>query len=148
MATPSDTFELIGLDAAYWACADRRNDTDAGSLFTESGILQLGSMELKGRRAIQEFFAARNEDNVRTKRQTRHVVSGLDVSVHDAEHATLTSVLVVFAGHGELPIASDLPSTIADVSDVCIRGPEGEWLFERRSIHPIFVGPGAAKFAR
>ncbi|MFP3556750.1 nuclear transport factor 2 family protein [Paraburkholderia sp. SIMBA_049] len=148
MASPSDTLSLMSLDATYWACADCRNAIDAETLFIEDGILQLGSMALKGRQAIRDFFAARNEENVRSKRHTRHVVSGLDVSVHDAEHATLDSVVAVFAGHGELPIASDVPSTIADVNDVCVRGPEGEWLFERRIIRPVFVGPAAAKFAR
>ncbi len=79
---------------------------------------------------------------------TRHVHSNLDLVSEIDGRVISRSLIVVFAGAGSLPLASAAPSTIADVEDVCVRDASGALRFERRVLKPIFVGEGAAAFAR
>lgn len=148
MISFEDFHSLMRLDAAYWARADKRIDVPPESLFAETGSLTLGSLELQGRQAIAKFFDARDRQNADSQRITRHVASGLTIESSRPDSVILRSVVLVFAGLGDLPLEAGVPSTIADVSDVCAKGSDGAWLFERRIVKPVFVGAGAAKFAR
>ena len=140
--------ELAALNADYWNRVDQRRDDPVDGLYTEAGTLTAGSLTLTGRKAIREFFERRNAEQSQSGRLTRHVHSNLDVVSEIDGRVISWSLIVVFAGAGSLPLASALPSTIADVEDVCVRDAGGALRFERRVLTPIFVGAGAAAFAR
>ena len=139
---------LINLDSAYWAIADAEHQAGAEKLFIPEGVLTLGKLELQGRDAIAKFFTEREAQNKQSGRVTRHVAGSRSVELTGADSAVLRSVVLVFAGSGELPVEAGAPSTIADVTDHCVRHHNNFWLFQSRVVKPVFVGAGAAKFAR
>jgi hypothetical protein len=147
MSTPLLT-ELAAFNADYWSRVDQRQDAAVDELYTEDGVLTAGSMTLSGRQAIREFFERRNTEQLKTGRLTRHLHSNLELVSDTAGRVVSRSLIVVFAGAGELPLPSASPSTIADVEDVCVRAADGSLRFERRVLKPIFVGAGAAAFTR
>lgn len=140
--------ELAALNADYWNRVDQRRDDPVDALYTEDGTLAAGSMTLTGRDAIRAFFKKRNAEQQQSGRVTRHAHSNLDLVSEIEGRVISRSLIVVFAGAGSLPLASAVPSTIADVEDVCVRDTHGALRFERRVLKPIFVGAGAAAFAR
>ena len=141
-------FELSRLNVEYWACADKRTSTAASELFTKDGRLVLGTLELVGHQAIDRFFAERERKNTESGRITRHMATGFQIVSALRNRWEARSVVAVFAGSGQVPIASDVPATIADVSDVFVQHGDGAILLERRVIKPTFVGAAAASFAR
>jgi len=140
--------ELSALNADYWSRVDQRRDDPVDALYLESGILTAGSMTLDGRAAIREFFERRNVEQSQSGRRTRHVHTNLELVSESADRVLCRSTILVFAGVGDVPLASAPPSTIADVEDVCVRDAFGRWRFERRVLKPVFVGSGAASFTR
>lgn len=144
----ADYQALTNLDAVYWAIADGQHQAGAEMLFIPEGVLTLGKLELQGRDAIAKFFTEREAQNKQSDRATRHVAGSRSVELTGKASAVLRSVVLVFAGSGELPLEAGAPSTIADVMDHCVRHHDNAWLFQSRIVKPIFVGAGAAKFAR
>jgi hypothetical protein len=144
----ADYQALTNLDAIYWAIADCRHQAGAEELFLADGVLTLGGLELRGQEAIAKFFAEREAQNKASGRVTRHVAGSRSVERNGADSAVLRSVVLVFAGSGELPLEAGAPSTIADVTDHCVKLDNNSWLFQSRIVKPVFVGAGAAKFAR
>ncbi|MGF6876913.1 nuclear transport factor 2 family protein [Paraburkholderia sp. MM5477-R1] len=144
----ADYQALTNLDALYWAIADGKHQTGAEQLFIANGMLALGNLELQGRDAIAKFFADRETQNKASGRVTRHVAGSRAIEMTNADSAVLRSVVLVFAGSGEFPLEAGAPSTIADVTDRCVRHNGNSWHFQSRIVKPVFVGAGAAKFAR
>jgi hypothetical protein len=138
---------LSRLDVTYWAVADLRVDQAIGSLFCEDAVLRVGKLELSGTHAISRFFNDRKIQHDLAKRVTRHFSSGFDTVGVAEDVATARSVVQVFAGTGDWPMPSAVPSTIADVEDVFVRDGD-QWKFQRRSITPVFISESAASFAR
>ncbi|MHA6141810.1 nuclear transport factor 2 family protein [Pseudomonas mohnii] len=143
-----ETFlSLYRLDGTYWAVADLRVDQALDSLFCKDAVLHVGKIELSGAQAISRFFHDRKIQHDLTRRVTRHFSSGFDAVQVAEDVAKARSVVQVFAGTGDWPVPSAVPSTIADVEDVFVRN-GGQWKFQRRSITPVFIGESAASFAR
>jgi len=140
--------ELAALNADYWNRVDQRRDDPVDALYVDEGTLMAGSLTLTGREAIREFFDRRNTEQDQSGRITRHLHSNLDLIAERDGRVISRSLIVVYAGAGGLPLASGPPSTIADVDDICVRDSSGALRFERRVLKPVFVGAGAAAFAR
>lgn len=116
-------------------------------LFTADARLVLGSLTVSGRDEIERFFAGRDALHRSSGRTTRHLACNHRFSVLDQTRVRVRSTVVVYAGVGALPLDSGAPSGIADFDDVCVRTPE-RWRFAQRIARTVFVGPGAATFAR
>lgn len=144
---PVTVVELQQLAAAYWACADGVPDA-IGELFTETGVLILGSLRLTGRAAIEDFFRERAASMRTAQRTTRHVASNFLVTAVEERRARIRSTVLVYSGAGELPLPATAPSGIADFEDTCVRSASGRWQFEQRVGRTVFIGPGAPAFAR
>jgi len=143
-----DLLELQQLAAEYWARADGDMSLDLANLFTEDAELVLGSLRLAGRDAIERFFRERDATQLAQQRATRHIACNHRTTLIDADRALVRSTVLVYVGNGPLPMQSGAPSGIADFEDICVRAAARPWLFERRSGQTVFVGPGAASFAR
>jgi hypothetical protein len=65
---PAIVVALQQLSAAYWMCADH-SAAGIETLFTEDGLLTLGTLALTGRTAIHQFFEQR-EQTMRTAGRT------------------------------------------------------------------------------
>ena len=144
---PAVVVGLQQLTAAYWMCAD---DSAAGieTLFTEDGLLTLGSLSLTGRIAIREFFRQREETMRTAGRTTRHAACTFLVIPAGDGRATIRSTVLVFSGIGALPLPAAAPSGIADFTDVCVRNAAGRWQFASRVGRTVFIGAEAPSFAR
>ncbi|TWC27953.1 hypothetical protein FBY03_14214 [Pseudomonas sp. SJZ079] len=148
MVSFEDFLSLSLLNSAYWAIADGCSEQPVETLFARAAHLKLGSVDLRGGEAIHLFFSQRALKNEQSARVTRHISSAFVPAEYAGDVVSVRSTVAVFAGNGELPIPSDVPSTIADVEDVFVRSDDGKWLFQSRFISPIFVGASAAAFAR
>lgn len=147
LPSAEDQLAIMQLAAAYIAHADGAGRGAPADLFSEDGILALGTLRLETRTAIARFFEDRTESNASQRRVTRHVPGPIELVVLDQDRIGARSTAIVFAGNGDLPLACALPSTICDFDDVFARTPAG-WRFASRTATVVFTGAGAATFAK
>ena len=139
---------LQQLAARYWARADGDKAQSLAQIFTSDGTLLLGSLALNGLAAIERFFSERDVSQLAAQRTTRHIACNHLATWLTDDRVQVRSTVLVYVGTGSWPLESTAPSGIADFEDVCVRAPSGAWQFERREGRTVFIGPGAAKFAR
>jgi hypothetical protein len=139
---------LQQLAARYWARADGDLGIALDGIFTPEGSLQLGSLELVGLPAIERFFRERDVTQREGQRTTRHIACNHLLKALDPDRIEVRSTVLVYAGTGSWPMPSGAPSAIADFIDTCVRMPQGAWRFARREARTVFIGAGAATFAR
>jgi hypothetical protein len=143
-----DVIALQHLAARYWALADLTETVPLADLFEEQAVFDLGKLTLEGLPAIAAFFADREQTMRETNRTTRHLASNF-LAMPQADGSVLVrSTVVVHAGNGAHPLPAAEPSGIADFRDICRRQQDGRWLYHHRSASTVFVGAGAASFAR
>jgi len=131
--------ELEDLNAAFAWHLDH-NEIDAlADLFTENALYTHGERRSQGRNEIEALFRKRIAGGPRT---SRHLYSGLQVSIESASAATGKSVCLSFAADGEPPLPAR-PFLVADFVDRYERGRDGRWRFAERHIHRVFVGEQA-----
>jgi hypothetical protein len=142
--------ELQSLLAEYWASVDRIGDVkrSSASFYVETGEMVLGSLHVKGRERIEAFFAERNEKEVATRRSTRHFTVNLRLRDSSDTHVTLHGLVLAYAGMGEWPLPSQPASAVGDFSFSCVRDPIDGWRFEKLTGTSVFIGAGAAGFAK
>lgn len=150
MTLPSaeDLAALGQLAARYWALADMTEEPSLSTLFLPDAVFDLGTMRLEGLDAIAEFFTRRAKAMQESGRITRHLATNLLALSEGPDRIRLRSTVMVYAASGEVPLPAEAPSGIADFEDICLRQPDGAWLYRYRSARTVFVGPGAASFAR
>lgn len=139
--------DLAQLANLYWYAADHPGQVDLAALFHERASFQIGTANLEGRQAIVDFFAQRATSMSAQQRSTWHFSGGCVLVPHDDGRIRVLSNVLVFAGTGDLPLASSLPSTIGECDDLCVRLESGRWVYERRSITTVMAGDAAPKFA-
>ena len=139
---------LQQLAARYWARADGDLDIALDGIFTPDGSLQLGPLELVGLPAIERFFLERDVTQREGQRTTRHIACNHLLKPLGADRIEVRSTVLVYVGTGKWPMQSGAPSAIADFIDTCVRLPQGHWRFARREGRTVFIGAGAATFAR
>lgn len=142
-----DQLAIMHLTAAYVAHADGAGRGEPADLFVKDGVLSLGSLRLENHSAIQRFFEDRARDNRAQGRVTRHVPGPLEITAVEHERLEARSTAIVFAGNGDLPLATALPTTICDFNDVFVLTSDG-WRFASRTATVVFTGAGAATFAK
>jgi hypothetical protein len=148
MITAEDMIALQQLDNAYWALADGTEDVAISDLFLADGVLELGGLKLEGAAVIEAFFRERAEEQRASGRITRHFAANFRAVPVDADTVRTRTNVMVFAGSGALPLDAGAPANIGDFEAVCVRMQKGQWRFRHKSVRTIFVGEGAAKFAR
>jgi hypothetical protein len=148
MIATEDMIALQQLEASYWALADGTEKVAINDLFHEDGVLELGALKLEGADAIAAFFEERAVSGRASDRITRHFATNFIAVRLDENSIRLRSNVMVFSGSGALPLDAGPPSNIGDFEAVCVRSVAGHWRFLRKTGRTIFVGPGAAKFAR
>ena len=143
-----DLADLQQLANRYWALADLLEDVPLAELFEENATFDLGSLKLEGLAAIETFFADRAAGMRESRRTTRHVATNFLALPETPDRVRVRSTGLVYAANGDLPLEAAAPSGIADFEDICLRQPDGRWLYHYRSGRTVFVGPNAASFAR
>lgn len=128
---------LEDLNADFVNFLDFGNVEALIDLFCEDAIYTHGERRSEGRAQIAELFRRRAAGGART---SRHIYSGLRLSIEDGGHATGISVCLTFAGDGAPPLPCR-PLLVADFIDEYRRCEDGRWRFKRRDIRRIFVDP-------
>lgn len=140
----ADRAAIEQLLVTYYYRLDHEQSDKLAELFTENGVFHLASIgEMKGRRAIADYYAKRPRSRI-----TRHVMSNLMVDFTSADRAETTHILTYFAGEGPgRPLAS--PTNVQDYANTVVRGADGRWLIElRRPNPPTFSTPQPAAAAK
>jgi hypothetical protein len=106
-------------------------------LFCEDAIYTHGQRRSAGRAEIAELFRKRAASGSRT---SRHIYSGLRLSIASARSAHGTSVCLTFAADGAPPLPAK-PLLVADFVDVYRCCEDSRWRFQSRNIRRIFVDP-------
>ena len=145
---PDEWHQISQLLARYWARADGLCSESAGEMFVEHGELVLGQLRLEGRAHIERFFIERDAAHAAQSRITRHFSSPPWVVSAADDRVELRSTVMVFAGCGAWPLPMSLPAGVADFHDICERDAVHGWRFRSRCATSVFVGEGAAAFAR
>jgi SnoaL-like domain len=148
LVDPGEWQLISQLVARYWARADGLSGESAGDMFVEHGELVLGPLRLEGRAHIERFFIERDATHATQQRITRHFSSPPWVVTASDHRVELRSTVMVFAGCGAWPLPMSLPTGVADFHDVCERDAVHGWRFRSRHATSVFVGEGAAAFAR
>jgi SnoaL-like domain len=144
----ADILALQHLAARYWALADLTESVPLEDLFEAEAVFDLGKLRLAGLPAIATFLAEREAGMRASGRTTRHLASNFLALPQPDGTVRVRSTVMVYAGNGAQPLPATEPSGIADFHDICRRQPDGRWLYHRRNAATVFVGPGAASFAR
>lgn len=142
--SPEDWVALHQLSAEHWARVDRISRLPVEDLYLEDGEMIVGAMEKRGRGEIADYFGARFTKEDKTERLSRHTVSGLRFVQLGPDLVAARCTVVVFAGHGDLPIPCTPPVTIGDFEDRCVRIAQGSWRYSSRRARILFVGDGSA----
>jgi hypothetical protein len=142
--------DLQALISEYWASVDRIPDVtrSSASFYTEAGEMHLGTLQVRGREALESFFTQRTETELANKRTTRHLAGNFRLQSAADAHATVVTLVLVYSGIGDLPLPSAAPSAVGDFTFICERDPHSGWRFAKVIGSSVFVGPGAPNFAR
>ena len=129
---------LEDLNTAFCYHLDH-NDVDALlELFIDDVYYTHGSRVSHGKAELEQVFRSRSATNPRT---SRHLYSGLKLTIESATRARGTSVSLTFGQYGEPPLSPAIPTLVADFVDEYVCGDDGQWRFKERHIHRIFVAP-------
>lgn len=120
-------------------CLDFGRVDELVGLFTEDAHYSHGKRVSVGRAEIRALFNARSAERERT---SRHLQTGLKISVAGAEKATGISVCLTFACDGSPPITPATPLLVADFIDEYRLCADGKWRIARRHIERIFTAEG------
>jgi ketosteroid isomerase-like protein len=138
--TPGETLAirlaLEALNAAFAHHLDHGEIDALVDLFTEDALYTHGARVSEGRTAIEQLFRQRVAKGPRT---SRHLTSGLRLSIDSATAASGISVCLSFAADGEPPLPAK-PFLVADFVDRYRRGDDGRWRIAARHIERVFVG--------
>ncbi len=98
--------------------------------------------------AIERFFLERDVTQREGQRTTRHIACNHLLKPLEPGRVEMRSTVLVYVGTGAWPMQSTAPAAIADFVDTCVRVPDGQWRFARREGRTVFIGAGAATFAK
>jgi hypothetical protein len=125
--------------------ADFNDAHNITNFYAEDGILVAGDGSFRGRAAIRQFYAVRNErvrreqkDGMRT---VRHTFTNVQVLIEDPSHATLNFGSPNYSGAGIPPVTGLVgPTMFSDCQMKFRRHANGQWLITLFRGTPIFIG--------
>ena len=130
--------ELSALNVAYWQDVDHNWGRRAHEFFVEdNAVYATPGKPLEGREAIRDFYAWREG---RGSRVARHCIVNFHAAPAGPDRAVCNWILLLHAADGEPILPTAPPIQIADFHDVCVRGADGVWRYESRTLTPIFAG--------
>jgi len=137
LVSDADHVELERLvTEAAWRVDDGRSDT-LSELFTEDGVLVLGTSELKGRDAIRTW--GEQLEAARTYKCIRHVAGNMRFRVVGDNEAEGVTILTVFMDD---ETSSSFPWVVGEDHDRFVRTDQG-WRFKSRRWKQLFARPVA-----
>ena len=126
---------LEDLNAAFTHHLDHGDIPALVDLFTADALYTNGARESRGRAAIEALFRQRVAKGPRT---SRHIYSGLRLTIESDRDATGTSVCLSFAADGLPPLPAK-PFLVGDFVDRYRREDDGRWRIAERRIERVFT---------
>lgn len=127
---------LEDLNADFCHYLDSNMIEELVELFTEDARYSHGARLSQGRDEIRTLFSARKEKGVRT---SRHIQTGLKITLNNTKEATGKSVCLTFGCDAPAPISPATPYLVADFIDEYQKGADGRWRIRKRHIERIFM---------
>lgn len=124
------------LNADFCHFLDCNMMEELAELFTEEARYSHGHRVSYGRDAIRKLFIDRTRKGVRT---SRHMQTGLKITLHSSEKAEGNSVCLTFACDAPPPISPASPFLVADFIDEYQFCEDGKWRIRKRHIARIFT---------
>jgi hypothetical protein len=134
---------LQALNTDFCQYLDYNMTEELADLFTEDARYSHGKRLSCGRKQIYQLFTDRTSGRVRT---SRHMQTGLKITLINSGTATGQSVCLTFACDGPPPVSPATPFLVADFIDEYVLCEDGRWRINKRHIERIFtaadnVGP-------
>lgn len=126
--------EALNADFCYFL--DGNMIEELVELFTEDAYYSHGLRRSSGRDEIRQLFADRAKAGVRT---SRHMQTGLRITLLNPRQAQGKSVCLTFACDGPPPVSPATPFLVADFIDEYQYGMDGRWRIRKRHIERIFT---------
>jgi hypothetical protein len=130
---------LEDLNTAFCYHLDHDEVEPLLELFVDDVYYTHGTRVSRSKAELEQVFRSRSVSSPRT---SRHLYSGLKLTIESATRARGTCVCMTFGQHGLPPLAPAIPILVADFDDLYRRGEDGRWRFQERHIHRIFVDTG------
>jgi hypothetical protein len=127
--------EMMLMD--YWHDVDTNWGRNAGGYYTEDAVFESSRASYHGRHKIEQFYAYRLN---RGPRVAVHSVSNFRVELEGANRATCHWYLTLYANDGEPVLPTAPPIQIAHMTDKCVKGEDGRWLYQHRKFETWFEG--------
>jgi ketosteroid isomerase-like protein len=127
---------IEALNADFCHYLDCNRVDELAELFTEGAHYSHGPRINCGRDEIRKLFRDRTKKGART---SRHMQTGLKITMKSAEVAEGHSVCMTFACDGIPPISPATPFLVADFIDEYQHCPDGRWRISKRHIERIFT---------
>jgi hypothetical protein len=124
------------LNAAFAYHLDHGEIDALCDLFTADALYTHGERSSAGRASIEALFRKRIAGGPRT---SRHLYSGLCITLESEREASGTSVCLSFAADGLPPLPAK-PFLVADFVDRYRLDDDGRWRISERHIERVFVG--------
>ena len=133
--TKFDTTGIALLLIGFSDAVDRRQPAAIAESFTVDGVFRPGEKSVRGRQAIQDFYAARLSDE---RRRTRHLWSNLLVRPIQPLQVRFDVVLTNYAFE---PVVSEqtLQMRIGNVTGTCESDGDGNWRFAEHFYERVFA---------
>ena len=129
-----DRVAIEALCIEYFYRLDHQLAAKLPELFEPDGLMIMADgLELRGREAIAEFYAARPATTI-----TRHVSTNLRIQMLGPDHARILRTFTYY--RGEEPVGDVLPTArpaVAEYEEEVRRGKDGLWRFSYR--HPVSI---------
>jgi hypothetical protein len=132
--------ELSALNVTFWQDVDHNWGRRAHEFFVEDGVYSVPGKALAGRQAIRDFYSWREG---RGPRVARHCIVNFHAAHAGPDRAICNWILLLHAADGEPVLPTAPPIQISDFDDVCVRGVDGVWRYQSRTLTELFAG-GAA----
>ena len=104
-------------------------------LFEPDGVYAIDGEPVTGRHDIREGYEQRAARGPRT---ARHIFTNIRITLDGPDRATVSSIMTLYAADGEPVHGARLPLVIGDFNDICVRGDDDVWRFERRDLTTLF----------
>ncbi len=115
---------------------DNGNIDGLVDLFCEDAYYSHGDRVSQGRDEIRQLFQRRARAGVRT---SRHMQTGLRLSIESSTRAAGKSVCMTFAANMAPPVSPASPYLVADFIDEYRICRDGKWRIQKRHIERVFT---------
>ncbi|CAH1694023.1 SnoaL-like protein [Hyphomicrobiales bacterium] len=129
--------ELEALLMEYWHDVDTNWGRNAGEYYTDDAVFESTYASYHGKAKIKQFYQYRLD---RGPRVAVHAVTNFRVALESPTRATCNWYLLLFAADGKPILPTNPPIQIAHMTDICVKQPDGRWLYAHRKFDAWFEG--------